>query len=105
MADYKTFVAWRYLLVNPTRVSWRVTGLVGGGILVQLAFLLLIGLDLYDPTQTGVLQAIQIAACALTWVVWFVFVLRHSKPALVAYVALNVIGALALLASYLIRHD
>ena len=105
MADYKRFVAWRYLLVNPRRVSNRICALVGGGIAVQLLFLVAILVGVYDPTEPGLLPLIQAGCAAVTWVIWFVFVLRHSKVALAFYVFFNVIAGLALLATWLIHKD
>src|SRR5438094_10251378 len=104
-SDYKTFVAWRYLLVNPKRVSNRVRAIVGGGIAVQLLYLLAILVGLYDPTEGGPIAAIQATCAAVTWVIWFVFVLRHSKVALAFYVLFNVLAGLALLATWLIHKD
>jgi lipoprotein-releasing system permease protein len=103
--DYKTFVAWRYLLNNPQRVSRGVLALWLGGVAIQLVFYVAIMLDLYDPLEPGVLQTLMLATALGTYAVWVGWVLRHSMLALTFYIFFMVCGCLAFVGLLLVSHD
>jgi lipoprotein-releasing system permease protein len=103
--DYKSFVAWRYLMVNPPRVSRRVVAVWLGGTAIQLVLFAAIMFDLYDPREPGAVQTIQIATAAITSVVWLVGVLRCSMLALWFYVVFVVLAIITGFGLYLAIHD
>src|SRR5579883_2971653 len=103
--DYKTFVAWRYLLVNPRRVSNRVLAVWFAGIGVQLAFFFAIMLDAYDPHEDDLLLWLQLATALVTYVTWIGWVLRHSMLALSFYVFFMVCSGLAIAGMVFTRKD
>ena len=82
MFDYKLFVAFRYLLVNPPRVTQRTLWILLGGIALQIVPLLL---GVYRPGQLDPVS-VTLGGCAVfTWFHWHLFVLRHSKLAWITY--------------------
>ncbi len=103
--DYKTFVAWRYLLVNPRRVSNTVLAVWFTGIGIQLAFFFAIMLDAYDPREDSALQIIQATTALVTYVTWIGWVLRHSMLALSFYIFFMVCSGLAVAGLTLTTRD
>jgi len=103
---YKSFVAWRYLLVASTKVTPTTKRLIGAGAVAWTAFTVLRGLgvgpaaaaqhgSLSDPLWIG-----QITALVFVGVVTFLGVLRHSRVAMItcevglALTAIGVIGSI-----------
>lgn len=103
---YKSFVAWRYLLVASCKVSPRNRWLLAIGFGVQLAGTALL-LAFIDGDHTRLATALWILAgvCFLfNTVVVFFGVLRHSRPALIiGIIGLALLGASLLLLRLLSR--
>ena len=93
MFDYKLFVAFRYLLVNPPRVSLRTFLILLVGFVVQIVPVVV---GIYHPTQLDVVSIGLLACCVFTAVHWYIFVLRHSRLAFMTYTAAVVLIGLGL---------
>jgi lipoprotein-releasing system permease protein len=101
---YKSFVAWRYLLVARPKVRPTTKRLLAGGLGVVAVLGILRGLGvgpaspgglLFDPLWIG-----QVAACVLVFVIAGLGVLRNSKVALITCevgIGLAVIGVVGTL--------
>jgi lipoprotein-releasing system permease protein len=100
---YKSFVAWRYLLVADRRLGRWAVRLLFGGLGTLGAVALLRVLDLVPDELELALQIVSAAALVVVVVVELGGVLPHSKPALVVAVIGFVAFALALTGYVLIR--
>ncbi|HSR96413.1 MAG TPA: ABC transporter permease [Kofleriaceae bacterium] len=97
--SYKSFVAWRYLLVARVKVSRRVQWMLLAGFTAQLvgALLLLGFIDAGNPRLALALWILAGVSFLFNALVVFIGVLRHSKPALIIGIIGIVLLGLSLL--------
>ncbi|MBA3396985.1 MAG: ABC transporter permease [Deltaproteobacteria bacterium] len=90
--QYKTFVAWRYLLVNPARVTSTVKLLLVGTLAVRILLWGVFGVGIVPENPTDPLQVL----ANLCWLGFFgavVFgLLPHSKLALYTFIGATAIA-------------
>ncbi len=99
---YKSFVAWRYLLVNPRRVSRRVMLMIAAAIALRFLLWVTFGVGVAAPAFSS---GVEVAATALTIfaVVVVVFgVLRFSKPAFMMFWSGVVLGVTSIVSEKLL---
>jgi lipoprotein-releasing system permease protein len=101
---YKSFVAWRYLLVTDRKVSPVTERLLLLGVALGLAFAVLraAGVGPDDPALNSPIWAAGLAMLVVATAVVFLGVLPHSKPALVLGLVGIVVLGLALVVLKLI---
>ena len=105
VADYKSFVAWRYLLVNPPRVLPRVKQAIGIGIVLRLAMYWALGLGFGAPSLDEPLTIVALIETIGVLGVIVVGVLRYSRPAFWVFVVGCAIGILSLILQVLVQKD
>ena len=82
LAGYRSFVAWRYLLNAQHKVSRRVQIVIGVGLLIYVS----LQTTGFAPLSLGSpLHIVAVANFAVLGLVVFWGVLRHSRPAMVAF--------------------
>lgn len=82
LAGYRSFVAWRYLLNAQHKVSRRVQVLIGVGLFIYVA----LQVTGFAPFSLGSpLHIVAVVNFAVLGLVVFWGVLRHSRPAMVAF--------------------
>ena len=101
LGDYRSFVAWRYLLMNPVRVSPNIKWLILAGCFAQWGVLQLLG----APWVVVLATSRYTAVCALipsaaVLVVIAVGVLRYAKAALWLFCFGLALAAVSLLVLY-----
>jgi lipoprotein-releasing system permease protein len=82
---YKSFVAWRYLLVNETKVtrSTKILLVLGAGLLAAIG--LVLELTGQVPAKGSPIRVVQESTALFVGIVIFLGVLRHSKPAVITF--------------------
>jgi lipoprotein-releasing system permease protein len=98
--DYRLFVAFRYLLVNPPKTSWRTLGIWAAGIALQISTALA---GVYHPTRLDPVSDALMFFGFLTFVHWYVFVLRASTLAFITFTASMVFLVIGGVITYLGR--
>ncbi len=108
VGDYKSFVAWRYLLVNPQRVSPNVKWLILGCIAVRVLMWQPFGIGgdyaAMWVTDRPLVFVSAVPYVALLGIVVF-GVLRYSKPSLYLFLTGFGTGVISLIAYVLLVHD
>jgi ABC-type lipoprotein release transport system permease subunit len=104
--SYKSFVAWRYLLVANCKVSARIQLLLLAGFAIQLGgtVLLLIFIDGDNSRLAIALWILDAVSFLFNAVVVFFGVLRHSKPALIIGIIGLAVFGVSLVVVRLIGH-
>jgi lipoprotein-releasing system permease protein len=104
---YKSFVAWRYLLVTSPKVTRRTGWLVvaGIGLFALLAALRTAELSSDRPWWSDPLLDAELATAGYVFVVLLLGVLRHSKVALLAYLIGIGLAIPAVLISELVKRS
>ena len=102
---YKSFVAWRYLLVFHQRVTARTKVALASLASLRLSMWLGFGAgisahDLADPAHVVALAATAAFVVVVAW-----GVLRHSKPALITFLFGAVVALGATIATYVVSSD
>ncbi len=105
IGDYKSFVAWRYLLVNPQRVVPLVRRIIEISLLVRIALWWPLGVGFDKPTIDHPLSIVALVPIAVAVVTIVVGVLRYSKPALFVFGIGTLIGIASLVVQLLVQHD
>ena len=105
LTGYKSFVAWRYLLVHEQKVTLPTKVLVAVALLGRMVFYMVgapieAGVDMRDPIQIA-------AATSVVFFITVVFwgVLRYSKPAMILFLFGVGVGVVAEIGEQLVASD